>query len=98
MKSIAYKDHQILHIPEQDEIVILGGKEELKQEEIKDLASIFFETHKEFNLFKSKVYDATEDGGWDFKYYHFTLSYGSNSLYDPRNPNFNEGRNNRNKL
>ena len=89
MKTLKYKDYYMFDHPEQDEIIIFGGKEDLKQDEIKRVAKAFFE-REDFELFKSEVFDVTGSIGWEFKYYHFTLSYGPNCMYDPRDRNYNE--------
>jgi hypothetical protein len=54
MKALSYKDYTVFDYPKQDEITILGGKEEFKQEEIKELVRVLFE-REDFELFKSKV-------------------------------------------
>lgn len=96
MKPLSYKDYTVFDNPKQDEVTILGGKEELKQQEIKELVRVVFD-REDFELFKSKVFDASKDGGWEFKYYHYTVSYGPNSMYHPENLNFSEERNNKYK-
>ncbi|MEO2061941.1 MAG: hypothetical protein ABGW97_03075 [Christiangramia sp.] len=77
MKAIPFKDAIISHNPGQEEINILGGKQEIKDHELKEVAQQFGITN--FGTYMAEVWSCTKES--EFKYMHYTLAYGSKSPF-----------------
>ena len=66
-----FKDYTVSHLPKQNEIQILGGKEKLYEEELKSIA-------KEFNI--GNFYTISQEvWGKYFEYYKYKIIYGKGS-------------------
>ena len=76
--SIIYRNYVVTKVIKQDEIIIIGGKEELSLDEIKELAKLFGIADYKLNLF---VQRGAERGNQIFEFYSYTLSYGPKSYF-----------------
>lgn len=77
MKSIQIKDAVALHNPAQEEITILGGQQEFKDQELKEVAEQFGITSYETRA--AEVRSGSKES--KFEYFHYTLVYGSKSPF-----------------
>lgn len=86
MIAIPFKDALIIHNPTQEEIIIIVGKTELNQKELRYVANQF--RIKKFNSYLSEVVSAKKDSFGKLKYLHYALAYG------PKSPNWEQSQSN----
>ena len=70
MKTLQYKDYHPFKNGKHKELIIIGGKTQLDEEQIKEVAAKFQITDYETKLWES--HSASVNGG--FEYFHYTLS------------------------
>lgn len=77
MESIKIKDAVSFHNPCQEEITILGGRQELKDHELKKLAEQFGVAS--YRTYTAEIWSGSKKG--EFIYRHYTLAYGPKSHF-----------------
>lgn len=77
MKSIQFKDAFVSHKPDQEEIIILGGKSEMNDQDLKTAANHFKVNN--FKTVKTEVFSAGKNHNGAPEYLHYALVYGSKS-------------------
>lgn len=77
MKSIQFKDAIAIHNLAQEEITILGGQHEFRDEDLREVAGKFGINN--FGKHTAEVWSCQKKS--EFKYMHYTLAYGSRSPF-----------------